>query len=136
MAAGWRNTRGSDAEVYYGFRWEIVPTAAYEPDRSVLDIAFAKDKYTAKINYTRFSRSVSNPARKIFTYNFTTLERNMTSLEAGQGRLVSSETSGLSADSLVYTITDTGLAIGTDPPASSSYFKIDVENSTYADGGA
>lgn len=136
MACGWRNTRGADAEVYYGFRWEIVPTSAYNPDRSIFDFAFAKDQYTASINYTRFTRSVANASRQIFTYAYTTLSRNMTSLALGQGALTSAETSALNADSLIYTISSTGVSIGTDPPASTTYFKIDVDNSSYTEGGA
>jgi len=60
----------------------------------------------------------------------------MTSLEGGQGRLLGAEETGLDADKLTYTVTDTGLSIGTDPPKSSVYFKIDVDNSSYTTGGA
>merc|ERR1719471_270141 len=60
LVTGWRVTTGSDAETYLGFAWQIDPEDAYDPKAAKLDIAFAKDKTTAEVNYTRFSRTITS----------------------------------------------------------------------------
>lgn len=73
--------------------WEIAPTTLYTI-AAKLDIAFAKDKSTELINYTRFSRQAAGN-NTFIKYNYATLNRSLTNFEAGSAALTSAETTRL-----------------------------------------
>ena len=63
-----------------------MPEASYNPASSELHLAFAEDKYTKKVNYTKFSRTIGSSVTLI-NYNVTELDRSITELEGTQGVL-------------------------------------------------
>ena len=67
--------------------WEIAPTPLYTI-AAKLDIAFAKDKSTELINYTRFSRKIAGPNTYIY-YNYATLNRSITNFSNNSAALTS-----------------------------------------------
>lgn len=75
--------------------WDVVPTSLYTI-AAKLDIAFAKDKSTELINYTRFSRKVLGGNTYIY-YNYATLNRSLTNFSTGGAALTSAESARLTS---------------------------------------
>ena len=75
--------------------WDIVPTSLYTI-AAKLDIAFAKDKSTGLINYTRFSRKVLGGNTYIY-YNYATLNRSLTNFSNNGAALTSGERARLTS---------------------------------------
>lgn len=93
QATGVRTTTGTDGQTYFQYMYEIVPTALYKPSdgKTKLTVAFAADAATEKVDWTQWSVAILGGSTTLVNYNYATVDRSITAIEATLNTLTPTE---------------------------------------------
>jgi len=137
QATGVRKTSGSDAQTYFQYMFEIVPTALYKPTdgKTKLSIAFAADDITAEVDWTQWSVRALSASSSLINYNYATIARSIKDIEASANSLNPTELATLAGQVFAYTIIDGKLKY-TGQEKNDKFWDPVTADSSYATGGA